>query len=42
MLLGLLSPTRGQASIAGFGSSQYPDEVKRRVGYVSASAGLYS
>lgn len=41
MLLGLLQPTRGQASIAGFGSGQFPDEVKRRVGLVSANAGLY-
>ena len=41
MLLGLLRPTRGQASIAGFGSAQFPDEVKRRVGYISAGAGLY-
>jgi ABC-2 type transport system ATP-binding protein/sodium transport system ATP-binding protein len=41
MLLGLLRPTSGQASIAGFGSSQHPDEVKRRVGLVSAGAGLY-
>jgi sodium transport system ATP-binding protein len=41
MLLGLLHPTSGQASIAGFGSAEYPDEVKRRVGYVSANAGLY-
>jgi sodium transport system ATP-binding protein len=41
MLLGLLKPTSGQASIAGFGSTEHPDEVKRRVGYVSASAGLY-
>ena len=42
MLLGLLQPTSGQASIAGFGSSHEPDEVKRRVGYVSANAGLYN
>jgi sodium transport system ATP-binding protein len=41
MILGLLSPTSGQASIAGFGSSAHPDEVKRRVGLVSATAGLY-
>jgi sodium transport system ATP-binding protein len=41
MILGLLRPTSGQASIAGFGSSEFPDEVKRRVGLVSASAGLY-
>jgi sodium transport system ATP-binding protein len=42
MLLGLLRPTSGQASIAGFGSSEHPDEVKRRVGLVSANAGLYN
>src|SRR5256885_14365339 len=41
MILGLLRPTSGQASIAGFGSTQHPDEVKRRVGLVSANAGLY-
>ena len=41
MILGLLQPTRGQASIAGFGSTEHPDEVKRRVGLVSANAGLY-
>jgi ABC-2 type transport system ATP-binding protein/sodium transport system ATP-binding protein len=41
MLLGLLRPTHGEASIAGFGSLEHPDEVKRRVGYVSANAGLY-
>jgi ABC-2 type transport system ATP-binding protein/sodium transport system ATP-binding protein len=41
MILGLLCPSGGQASIAGFRSSRFPDEVKRRVGYVSASAGLY-
>jgi sodium transport system ATP-binding protein len=42
MLLGLLSPTSGQASVAGYASTRAPDEVKRRVGLVSASAGLYS
>lgn len=41
MILGLLTPSSGQAAIAGFGSSRFPDEVKRRVGLVSASAGLY-
>src|SRR5260221_10621957 len=41
MILGLLRPTRGQASIAGFGSTAFPDEVKRRVGLASAGAGLY-
>jgi ABC-2 type transport system ATP-binding protein/sodium transport system ATP-binding protein len=41
MLLGLLRPSAGQATIDGFRSSEFPDEVKRRVGLVSASAGLY-
>jgi ABC-2 type transport system ATP-binding protein/sodium transport system ATP-binding protein len=41
MILGLLSPTSGQAAIEGFGSREHPDEVKRRVGLVSATAGLY-
>jgi sodium transport system ATP-binding protein len=41
MLLGLLSPTSGQAEVAGFRSDQMPDEVKRRVGLVAAGAGLY-
>jgi sodium transport system ATP-binding protein len=41
MLLGLLHPSSGHAAIAGYNSTDYPDEVKRRVGLVSASAGLY-
>ena len=41
MLLGLLKPTSGQAAVAGFSSAEQPDEVKRRVGLVSANSGLY-
>jgi ABC-2 type transport system ATP-binding protein/sodium transport system ATP-binding protein len=41
MLLGLLQPSAGRATIDGFSSGESPDEVKRRVGLVSASAGLY-
>src|SRR5207253_6196002 len=41
MILGLLLPTSGWATIAGFRSSDHPNEVKRRVGLVSATAGLY-
>src|SRR5205807_5111044 len=37
MLLGLLQPTAGWATVAGFRSDQQPDEVKRRVGLVSAT-----
>lgn len=41
MLLGLLRPTSGHATIAGFTSWEHPNEVKRFVGLVSTSAGLY-
>src|SRR5688572_2053864 len=41
MLLGLLRPSSGRAAIQGFSSVDQPDEVKRRVGLVSTSAGLY-
>jgi ABC-2 type transport system ATP-binding protein/sodium transport system ATP-binding protein len=41
MLLGLVRPTSGRATIQGFSSAEHPDEVKRRVGLVSTSAGLY-
>jgi sodium transport system ATP-binding protein len=41
MILGLLTPTSGYAEVEGLRSSESPDEVKRRVGLVSTSAGLY-
>lgn len=41
MILGLLQPTSGDARVSEFRSTSAPDEVKRRVGLVSASAGLY-
>jgi ABC-2 type transport system ATP-binding protein/sodium transport system ATP-binding protein len=41
MILGLLRPTSGRAAVAGYRSTEYPNEVKRRVGLVSATAGLY-
>jgi sodium transport system ATP-binding protein len=41
MLLGLLRPSAGRATIEGFSSVEHPEEVKRRVGLVSATAGLY-
>ena len=41
MILGLLKPDSGYAEIAGYRSDQQPDEVKRSVGFVSASAGVY-
>ena len=41
MILGLLPPTSGDVLVAGIGVARRPDEVKRRIGLVSASAGLY-
>jgi ABC-2 type transport system ATP-binding protein/sodium transport system ATP-binding protein len=41
MLLGLLRPTSGRAAVAGYDSRLHPDEVKRRVGLVSANVGIY-
>lgn len=41
MILGLLKPTSGDAEVEGFQVSTHPDEIKRRVGLVSTSAGLY-
>jgi len=41
MILGLLAPTEGRAEIAGYSVRRDPDEVKRRIGYASASVGVY-
>jgi len=41
MVLGLMEPTSGYAEVEGFRSSESPDEVKRRIGFVSATAGIY-
>jgi ABC-2 type transport system ATP-binding protein/sodium transport system ATP-binding protein len=41
MLLGLLRPTSGRATVAGYDSRRHSDEVKRRVGLVSANVGIY-
>ena len=41
MILGLLKPDSGYAEIAGLRSNSQPDEIKRRVGFLSASAGVY-
>ncbi|HUG92509.1 MAG TPA: ATP-binding cassette domain-containing protein [Planctomycetaceae bacterium] len=41
MILGLLAPTSGYAEVQGMRSDAQPDEVKRRIGLVSTSAGLY-
>jgi len=41
MILGLLRPTSGFAEVDGIRSDESENEVKRRIGLVSASAGLY-
>lgn len=41
MILGLMKPTSGMATVAGFDVASQPEKVKRSVALVSASAGLY-
>jgi ABC-2 type transport system ATP-binding protein len=41
MLCGLLDPTSGSASVAGFDVTQEPERVKRSIGYMSQKYGLY-
>jgi ABC-2 type transport system ATP-binding protein/sodium transport system ATP-binding protein len=41
MIVGLLRPDSGYAEVAGFRTSDVPDEVKSRVGLVSANDGVY-
>jgi sodium transport system ATP-binding protein len=41
MILGLLEPTSGYAEVDGYRTSVSHDDVKRRIGFVSTSAGLY-
>jgi sodium transport system ATP-binding protein len=41
MIVGLLRPDAGYAEVAGFRTSDSPEEVKSRVGLVSANDGVY-
>ncbi|HMO15957.1 MAG TPA: ATP-binding cassette domain-containing protein [Pirellulaceae bacterium] len=41
MILGLLQPDHGFAEVGGYRTSEHPNEVKRRVGFVSALSGMY-
>lgn len=41
MIIGLLTPDSGYAEVEGFRTSVAPDEVKSRLGLVSASDGVY-
>jgi ABC-2 type transport system ATP-binding protein/sodium transport system ATP-binding protein len=41
MILGLLAPTSGYAEVSGCRSTQAPEAVRRQIGLVSTTAGLY-
>jgi ABC-2 type transport system ATP-binding protein len=41
ILCGILRPTAGTAEVAGFDVVRHPDQVKRRIGYMSQEFGLY-
>jgi ABC-2 type transport system ATP-binding protein len=42
MLCGLLRPTAGQALIAGYDVGREPEQVRRRIGYMSQKFSLYN
>jgi sodium transport system ATP-binding protein len=41
MLSTVLRPTRGNASIAGYSVTEYPEKVRRQIGFLSADTGIY-
>lgn len=41
MLCGILNPTSGDATVAGYSVMNHPDDVKRNIGYMSQRFSLY-
>jgi sodium transport system ATP-binding protein len=41
MVLGLIPPDSGYAEVAGYRTTESPRDVKRQIGFVSASSGVY-
>ena len=41
MLTGILKPTSGKATVAGFDVAEQPLEVKKRIGYVPETGAVY-